>query len=61
MRKHVSVLKGGASANLAAPAKTLALLLSDVVGDEPSAIASGPRPQTSPPSTTPTGCSGATA
>jgi glycerate-2-kinase len=29
-------------ARLAAPATTLALLLSDVVGDEPSAIASGP-------------------
>ncbi len=42
VRKHVSVLKGGGLANLAAPAKTLALLLSDVVGDEPSAIASGP-------------------
>ncbi len=42
VRKHVSVLKGGGLARLAAPAGVLALLLSDVVGDEPSSIASGP-------------------
>ena len=42
VRKHVSVLKGGGLASLAAPAKVLALLLSDVVGDAPSSIASGP-------------------
>ena len=42
VRKHVSVLKGGGLARLAAPAKILALLLSDVVGDAPSSIASGP-------------------
>jgi glycerate 2-kinase len=41
VRKHVSVLKGGGLARLAAPAPTLALLLSDVVGDDLSAIASG--------------------
>jgi glycerate 2-kinase len=41
VRKHVSVLKGGGLVSLAAPAPTLALLLSDVVGDAPSAIASG--------------------
>ena len=41
VRKHVSVLKGGGLASLTAPAPTLALLLSDVVSDEPSAIASG--------------------
>jgi glycerate 2-kinase len=41
VRKHVSVLKGGSLVRLAAPAPTLALLLSDVVGDDPSAIASG--------------------
>ena len=41
VRKHVSVLKGGGLVGLAAPAPTLALLLSDVVGDDPSAIASG--------------------
>jgi glycerate 2-kinase len=41
VRKHVSVLKGGGLVRLAAPARTLALLLSDVVGDELSSIASG--------------------
>lgn len=41
VRKHVSTLKGGGLVRLAAPAQTLALLLSDVVGDEPSSIASG--------------------
>ena len=41
VRKHVSTLKGGKLARLAAPAATLALLLSDVVGDPPHAIASG--------------------
>jgi glycerate 2-kinase len=42
VRKHVSVLKGGGLARLAAPARVVALLLSDVVGDDPSSIASGP-------------------
>ena len=42
VRKHVSALKGGRLVQKAAPAKVLALLLSDVVGDEPSSIASGP-------------------
>lgn len=41
VRKHVSTLKGGGLAKIAAPAPTLALLLSDVVGDDPSSIASG--------------------
>ncbi len=41
VRKHVSVLKGGGLVRLASPAPTIALLLSDVVGDEPSSIASG--------------------
>ncbi|MGB3682730.1 MAG: glycerate kinase [Rubrobacteraceae bacterium] len=41
IRKHVSVLKGGGLARLVHPARTVALLLSDVVGDEPSSIASG--------------------
>src|SRR4028119_219181 len=44
VRKHVSVLKGGGLARLAAPAKVLALLLSDVAGDAPSSIARGPAP-----------------
>jgi glycerate 2-kinase len=41
VRKHVSVLKGGGLVRLAHPAPTAALLLSDVVGDDPSSIASG--------------------
>jgi glycerate 2-kinase len=41
VRKHVSVLKGGDLVRLAHPAPTVALLLSDVVGDDPSSIASG--------------------
>jgi glycerate 2-kinase len=41
VRKHVSVLKGGGLVRLAHPAPTVALLLSDVVGDDPSSIASG--------------------
>ncbi|MEW6637299.1 MAG: glycerate kinase [Actinomycetota bacterium] len=41
IRKHISVLKGGGLVRLAAPAQTLALLLSDVVGDDLSSIASG--------------------
>ncbi len=41
VRKHVSTLKGGGLVRRAAPADTLALLLSDVVGDDVSSIASG--------------------
>lgn len=41
VRKHVSVLKGGGLIELAAPAGTVALILSDVVGDDLSSIASG--------------------
>ena len=41
VRKHISFLKGGGLVRLASPAPTLALLLSDVVGDDPSSIASG--------------------
>jgi hydroxypyruvate reductase len=41
VRKHVSTLKGGGLVRQAAPARMAALLLSDVVGDEPSSIGSG--------------------
>jgi glycerate 2-kinase len=41
VRKHVSTLKGGNLVQRAAPARVVALLLSDVVGDEPSSIGSG--------------------
>ncbi|NOT85791.1 MAG: DUF4147 domain-containing protein [Methylococcaceae bacterium] len=42
VRKHLSTLKGGGLARLAAPAQLHALILSDVLGDDISAIASGP-------------------
>jgi glycerate 2-kinase len=42
LRKHLSRLKGGRLAELAYPASTVALVLSDVVGDRLDAIASGP-------------------
>jgi glycerate 2-kinase len=41
VRKHVSKIKGGRLAQ-ATKAKVIALLLSDVVGDDPAVIASGP-------------------
>ena len=41
VRKHVSTLKGGNLVRRAAPARVVALLLSDVVGDAPSSIGSG--------------------
>src|SRR5215211_7647473 len=41
VRKHVSTLKGGGLVRKAAPARVAALLLSDVVGDDPSSIGSG--------------------
>lgn len=49
LRKHLSRLKGGRLAALADPAQVIALVLSDVVGDELDAIASGP---TAPDTTT---------
>jgi hydroxypyruvate reductase len=42
VRKHVELLKGGRLAQLAAPATILALILSDVVGDDLDVIGSGP-------------------
>lgn len=42
VRKHLSRLKGGGLARLAAPARVVTLVLSDVVGDELSTIGSGP-------------------
>ena len=42
VRKHLSRLKGGGLARLAAPADLHALILSDVLGDDLSTIASGP-------------------
>ncbi|MDD5762668.1 MAG: DUF4147 domain-containing protein [bacterium] len=42
VRKHLSEVKGGLLARAARPATVWALLLSDVPGDDPSVIASGP-------------------
>lgn len=42
VRKHLSLIKGGQLARCAQPARVVALILSDVVGDELSSIASGP-------------------
>jgi hydroxypyruvate reductase len=42
IRKHLSQLKGGRLAQLAAPAAVVSLILSDVVGDPLEVIASGP-------------------
>ncbi|OAN48177.1 hydroxypyruvate reductase [Paramagnetospirillum marisnigri] len=41
VRKHLSALKGGGLARLLAPARCLALILSDVVGDRLDSISSG--------------------
>ena len=42
VRKHLSAIKGGRLAALCAPARLVTLLISDVPGDQPSVIASGP-------------------
>lgn len=42
VRKHLSAVKGGGLARMAAPAALYALVLSDVVGDPLEVIASGP-------------------
>jgi glycerate 2-kinase len=42
VRKHLSAIKGGRLAAAAHPAQIVTLVISDVPGDDPSAIASGP-------------------
>lgn len=42
VRKHLSRIKGGRLARAAAPARVVTLAISDVPGDDPSAIGSGP-------------------
>jgi len=42
VRKHLSAIKGGRLAAAAWPARVVTLLISDVPGDDPSVIASGP-------------------
>jgi hydroxypyruvate reductase len=42
VRKHLSAIKGGRLAAAVAPASIVTLVISDVPGDDPSVIASGP-------------------
>jgi glycerate 2-kinase len=42
LRKHLSSLKGGRLAAAAFPAHVVSLIISDVPGDDPSVVASGP-------------------
>ena len=42
VRKHLSAIKGGRLAAACAPARVVSLLISDVPGDDPDVIASGP-------------------
>ena len=42
VRKHLSAIKGGRLAAMCAPARVLTLAISDVPGDDPAVIASGP-------------------
>jgi hydroxypyruvate reductase len=42
VRKHLSIIKGGRLAKMVAPARLVTFAISDVVGDDPSIIASGP-------------------
>ena len=42
LRKHLSAIKGGRLAAAAWPAQVVGLLISDVPGDDPAVIASGP-------------------
>ncbi len=49
VRKHISAVKGGRLAQTAYPSRVISLILSDVIGDSPDVIASGP---TSPDKTT---------
>ncbi|MBK5942281.1 glycerate kinase type-2 family protein [Halorhodospira halophila] len=50
VRRHLSAVKGGRLAARAHPARVVTLLISDVPGDDPATIASGP---TSPDTSTP--------
>lgn len=42
VRKHLSAIKGGRLALAAAPARIVTLIISDVPGDDPATVASGP-------------------
>ncbi|WP_313488154.1 glycerate kinase [Pseudescherichia sp.] len=42
VRRHLSAVKGGKLATMAQPARVVSLIISDVPGDNPSDVASGP-------------------
>ena len=42
VRKHLSLIKGGRLAAAAAPARVVSLVVSDIPGDDPALVASGP-------------------
>ncbi|MCH7834394.1 MAG: glycerate kinase, partial [Proteobacteria bacterium] len=42
VRKHLSAIKGGKLAAACAPARVVTLIISDVPGDDPAVVASGP-------------------
>src|SRR5690606_37364732 len=42
VRKHVSTIKGGRLAAAAWPARVVSLIVSDIPGDNPALVASGP-------------------
>lgn len=42
IRKHVSTIKGGRLAAAASPARVVSLIVSDIPGDNPALVASGP-------------------
>ncbi len=42
VRRHLSALKGGKLATMAQPARIVSLIISDVPGDDPTDVASGP-------------------
>jgi hydroxypyruvate reductase len=42
VRKHLSAIKGGRLAAAAAPARVVTLVISDIPGDDPALVASGP-------------------
>jgi hydroxypyruvate reductase len=44
VRKHLSAIKGGRLALAAAPAPIVTLIISDIPGDNPATVASGPNP-----------------
>ena len=61
VRRHLSAIKGGRLAARASPARVLTLLISDIPGDDPALVASGPTLVTRRHAATPSACRNATA